>query len=49
MKPDQIARDWIDDRLWTSGWCVQVRNAIHFNAGVGIAVRECRTDIRPAD
>ena len=39
----------IDDRLRASGWHVQDRNAIDFNAGVGIAIREYQTDIGPAD
>ena len=49
QNPEQIARDRIDDRLLAAGWDVQDRNAIDFNAGVGIAVREYQTDIGPAD
>ena len=49
QKPEQIARDRIDDRLRASGWHVQNKNAIDFNAGLGIAVREYQTDIGPAD
>ena len=47
--PEQIARDRIDDRLRAAGWDVQDRNAIDFNAGLGIAVREYQTDVGPAD
>ena len=47
--PEQIARDRIDDRLRASGWHVQDKHAIDFNAGLGIAVREYRTDVGPAD
>ena len=47
--PEQIARDRIDERLRASGWHVQNRNDIDFNAGLGIAVREYQTDIGPAD
>ncbi len=47
--PEQIARDRIDERLRAAGWHVQNRNAIDFNAGLGIAVREYQTDIGPAD
>ena len=49
QNPEQIARDRIDDRLRSAGWHVQDRNAIDFNAGFGIAVREYQTDIGPAD
>ena len=49
QNPEQIARDRIDDRLRAAGWHVQHRNAVDFNAGLGIAVREYRTDIGPAD
>ncbi|MHA7852891.1 hypothetical protein [Roseovarius sp.] len=47
--PEQLARDQIDERLRASGWCVQAKNAIDFNAGLGVAVREYQTDIGPAD
>ena len=46
---EQIARDRIDDRLRAAGWHVQDKNAIDFNAGLGIAVREYQTDVGPAD
>ena len=49
QNPEQIARDRIDDHLRAAGWHVQDRNAIDFNAGLGIAVREYQTDIGPAD
>ena len=49
QKPEQIARDGIDDRLRAAGWHVQDRNAIDFTAGLGIAVREYPTDVGPAD
>ena len=49
QNPEQIARDRIDERLRASGWHVQDANAIDFNAGLGLAVREYRTDIGPAD
>ena len=49
QNPEQIARDRIDDRLRATGWHVQDRNAIDFTAGLGIAVRECQTDVGPAD
>ena len=49
QNPEQIARDRIDDRLRAAGWQVQDRNAVDFNAGLGIAVREYQTDIGPAD
>ncbi len=49
QKPEQLARDRIDERLRTSGWHVQDRDAIDFKAGLGIAVREYQTDAGPAD
>ncbi|MCP3475841.1 DEAD/DEAH box helicase family protein [Bradyrhizobium sp. CCGUVB1N3] len=49
QNPEQIARDQIDKRLNEAGWNVQNKNAINFNAGQGIAVREYQTDAGPAD
>ena len=49
QNPEQIARDRIDDRLRAAGWRVQDKDALDFNAGLGIAVREYQTDIGPAD
>ena len=49
QKPEEIARDRIDDRLRASGWHVQDIATIDFNAGLGVAVREYQTDIGPAD
>ena len=47
--PEQVARDRIDGRLRAAGWHVQDKDALDFNAGLGIAVREYQTDIGPAD
>ena len=47
--PEQIARDKIDERLRAAGWHVQDKDALDFNAGLGVAVREYQTDIGPAD
>ena len=47
--PEEVARDRIDGRLRAAGWHVQDKNALDFNAGLGIAVREYQTDIGPAD
>ena len=49
QNPEQIARDQIDERLAASGWVVQGKDTINFNAGPGIAVREYQTDVGPAD
>lgn len=49
QNPEQIARDQIDRLLEASGWIVQDKKAIDFNAGQGIAVREYQTDVGPAD
>lgn len=47
--PEQAARDKIDERLRACGWHVQDKDALDFNAGLGIAVREYQTSIGPAD
>lgn len=47
--PEQIARDSIDDRLRAAGWRIQEKDALDFNVGPGVAVREYQTDIGPAD
>ena len=47
--PEDTARDRIDDRLREVGWNVQNKDALDFNVGMGIAVREYQTDIGPAD
>ena len=47
--PEQLARDTIDAELEQAGWQVQSKNAIDFNAGAGVAVREYQTDVGPAD
>ena len=47
--PEEVARDRIDRRLRSAGWHVQDNDALDFNAGLGIAVREYQTDIGPAD
>ncbi|MDE2733251.1 MAG: DEAD/DEAH box helicase family protein [Gemmatimonadota bacterium] len=47
--PEQAARDKIDEQLSNAGWIVQDSNKIDFSAGLGIAAREYRTDIGPAD
>ena len=46
---EQLARDQIDSKLKEAGWCVQNKNDLNFNAGPGIAAREYRTDVGPAD
>ena len=47
--PEQIARDRIDSRLHEAGWHVQDKDALDFNAGLGVAAREYQTEIGPAD
>ncbi|MYF11595.1 MAG: DEAD/DEAH box helicase [Gammaproteobacteria bacterium] len=47
--PEEVARDRIDARLRAAGWHVQDKDALDFNAGLGIAVREYQTDVGPAD
>ncbi len=49
QNPEQIARDKIDKLLQASGWTVQNNKQIDFSVGQGQAVRECQTDVGPAD
>ncbi|MET4734904.1 type I restriction enzyme R subunit [Thalassospira sp. MBR-102] len=49
QSPEQKARDNIDRMLVASGWAVQDKKSIDFNAGLGVAVREYDTDVGPAD
>ena len=46
---EQAARDQIDAKLIESGWTVQSRKEINFNASSAIAIREFQTDVGPAD
>jgi hypothetical protein len=47
--PEQKARDNTDKMLEKSGWKVVDKNAIDWNLGLGLAVREYQTDVGPAD
>ncbi|MCY4156265.1 MAG: DEAD/DEAH box helicase family protein [Gammaproteobacteria bacterium] len=47
--PEERARDIIDGMLRQAGWNVQSKDRIDFGASSGIAAREYRTDIGPAD
>ncbi|TAE77787.1 MAG: DEAD/DEAH box helicase [Verrucomicrobia bacterium] len=49
QNPEQKARDQIDAQLRESGWIVQDKHGINFNAGNGQAIREYTTDSGPAD
>ena len=49
QNPEQIARDQIDQMLRNSGWAVQGLKEINLGVGLGVAVREYRTDVGPAD
>ncbi|AKB74984.1 Type I restriction-modification system, restriction subunit R [Methanosarcina lacustris Z-7289] len=47
--PEQKARNDIDRKLNDSGWIVQEKSRIDWNASRGIAVKEYPTDVGPAD
>lgn len=47
--PEQVARDRLNNRPRAAGWYVQDKDALNFNAGLSVAVREFQTDIGPAD
>ncbi|MCY4552033.1 MAG: DEAD/DEAH box helicase family protein [Candidatus Poribacteria bacterium] len=49
QKPEEAARDIIDDMLSRAGWIVQNNKRIDFSSESGIAVREYQTDVGPAD
>lgn len=49
LTPEQQARLDIDSQLMACGWVIQNANAINLSAGLGVAVREYRTDVGPAD
>lgn len=40
MKPEEVARQQIDEMLVAAGWVVQDRQEINLSAGLGIAIRE---------
>ena len=48
-RPEDIARERIDQRLRQAGWLVQDIKALNPAAGRGVAVREYPTDTGPAD
>jgi type I restriction enzyme, R subunit len=49
QNPEQLARDRIDQQLEQCGWTVQNASQVNLAAGAGVAVREYRTDVGPAD
>ena len=49
QNPEQLARDKIDSALVRCGWVIQNNNKINLKAAPGVAIREYRTDIGPAD
>jgi type I restriction enzyme, R subunit len=49
MKPEEQARQKIDDLLEQAGWIVQDRRRLNLSAGYGVAVREFSTAKGPAD
>ncbi len=49
QNPEQIARDKIDILLGECGWLVQDFKKLNLTAAFGVAVREYKTEIGPAD
>ncbi|MFA5973710.1 MAG: type I restriction endonuclease [Lentimicrobiaceae bacterium] len=49
QNPEQIARDQIDKQLTTCGWIIQGIKQVNLHVGIGVAVKEYRTDVGPAD
>ncbi len=48
-QPEQLARETIDASLAEAGWIVQDREAMNVAAGVGVAIREFKTNAGFAD
>ena len=40
MKPEEVARQQIDEMLMAAGWIVQDRQQLNLGAGLGVAIRE---------
>jgi type I restriction enzyme R subunit len=40
MKPEEVARQQIDDMLTAAGWVIQDRQKLNLGAGLGVAIRE---------
>ena len=38
--PENQSRELIDEQLRQAGWSVQDKKEIHFNASLGVAIRE---------
>ena len=49
QNPEQIARDHIDKQLTACGWVIQGIKQVNLHVGIGVAVKEYRTDVGPAD
>ncbi len=49
MRPEQQARQNIDNQLTQAGWSVQDYRQVNLNVSLGVAVREYLTDSVPAD
>ncbi len=49
VTPEAKARQKIDEKLVQAGWIIQDMRQLNLAAGVGVAVREFRTDTGPAD
>lgn len=49
QNPEQWARDRIDQQLADAGWVIQNFTQLDWSQSLGIAVREYKTDVGPAD
>ncbi|WGK70020.1 DEAD/DEAH box helicase family protein [Candidatus Haliotispira prima] len=49
QNPEQIARDKIDQMLHKAGWLVQSKKKVNRSAGIGVALRETKTESGSAD
>ena len=49
MKPEEKARQKIDQLFDEASWEVQDRTELNLSAGLGVAVREYQTEVGPAD
>ena len=49
MKPEEKARQQIDDQLQAAGWTVQTRDEVNLGAARGVAVGEFPAGAVPGD
>lgn len=49
MTPEALARQMVDQQLAQAGWAIQDRKDTNLGETLGVAIREFKTDVGPAD